>query len=605
MSFDLSKVVRVRPSRPSIDERLSVTTAANGAYKGATSDIRVELYQSSRKYKIEWIPIVESSSSVKETVEYKKSDFEDYENENYFKAEASAIEKQMNSAAARRISNLGLQGVDSGTYYTIVQDPWKDEPPLKRNYGFDPYYLNNGAEITVHWYENKSGGGLVLAGGLVWSNDDGTEDDLGNTSLNKSSLIKTIEVYHKESNERLMLSDNQIKKWSLDYKDQNFTGNISDIDIIETFISKWMSTVPNYELKICTPNYYPSSITLEYISPINTIPETTPTSTDNQTPATDITGDKKFDISVVFDKNMIIKAKQDFNGLNIYIGDPPKEGEFSFDEFTDNVLLDPEYQETKFQGDGENIVTVDEKLANEKEAESNGGTQLEMPQGSYNVSGIEPDTPFDPTKLTVPPGFNGVPLYFQYDKRWGKYNYGKGKKMECTGKGAGTIESSGCMPTSLSMMINYWAKKGYCKPTRPDVVGQFCLDYGGRICGEGGNLTLINSAKFKEIFGLNIVTFSGNITNEQVEKLLKNGFPFNHGGATTGKTAAGKDKSYGGHYLCLTGIDEQGRIRVNDPGNGPMGGKAITYYAGKWTSSNTTRRTQSYLYPDQLGNPLK
>ena len=117
-----------------------------------------------------------------------------------------------------------------------------------------------------------------------------------------------------------------------------------------------MSTVPNYELKICTPNYYPSSITLEYISPIKPLPVNSPTAAaDNQTPATDITGDKKFDISVVFDKNMIIKAKQDFNGLNIYIGDPPKEGEvlFNEDEFNDLALLNDEYKEDAFKGEEE------------------------------------------------------------------------------------------------------------------------------------------------------------------------------------------------------------------------------------------------------------
>jgi hypothetical protein len=131
------------------------------------------------------------------------------------------------------------------------------------------------------------------------------------------------------------------------------------------------------------------------------------------------------------------------------------------------------------------------------------------------------------------------------------------------------------------------------------------VDYGGRVCGQGGNLTLIPAAKFKEVFGLNIVA-SSNIGDDKVRTLLKKGFPVNHGGGTTGKTAKGTSKSYDAHYLCLTGIDEQGRIRVNDSGNGPMGGKAITYYdSDKWSSANTKKTSQSYLYPDALGDPLK
>jgi hypothetical protein len=610
MSFNLVKVVRVRPSNPSINERLSITSF-NNVYKGAISDIRVELYESNRKYKISWIPIVQTGGNAGYPTEYNKSDFEEF---GTFEAYDKVIEKQMISDAARRISLSGLKGVDSGTYYTVVQDPWQDEPPLLRNYGFDPYYLNNGAEVTVHWY-NYDNGVVNYSGGLLWSNVDGTElsefdySTKTSTNVNKSSIVKNIEVYYKDTDERLMFSDNQIKKKSSNYKDeQNFTGNITDIDIIETFITTWKNAVPNYDLKICTPSHYPSVISLNYISPIETLPETTPEpEPDNSTPATDIVGDKDFKISVVFDKSQKIKAKRDFNGLEIYIGEPPKEGEVQLsDEFDDLTLLDPEYQEVKFQGDGENIVTVEEGIANQKEAESNGGTQLSMPQGTYNVSNIEPDTPFDASQLPVPPGFNGVPLYFQYDKRWGDIRYGVGKKMTCVvdAKG-GTIALSGCMPSSLSMMINYWAKKGYCKPTRPDIVGQFCVDYGGRVCGNGGNLTLIPADKFKEVFGLNIVAFS-NIGDDKVRTLLKKGFPVNHGGATTGRTAKGNSKSYGGHYLCMTGIDDKGRIRVNDSGNGPMGGKAITYYeSDKWSSANTRATSQSYLYPDALGDPLK
>jgi hypothetical protein len=207
--------------------------------------------------------------------------------------------------------------------------------------------------------------------------------------------------------------------------------------------------------------------------------------------------------------------------------------------------------------------------------------------------------------LPIPPGFNGVPLYFQYDTRWGSYNYGKGKIHNCTGKSAGTIASSGCMPSSMAMIINYWAKKGYCKPTRPDVVGQFCLDYGGRVCGQGGSLTQVNASKFKEVFGLNFRSFSGNLTDTQVRSILKKGFPINHAGSTTGRTAKGVSRYYEAHYLVMTGVDDQNRIRINDSGSGPMGGKNVTYYDKEWSVANSRKTSQSYCYPDKLGDPLK
>lgn len=36
-------------------------------------------------------------------------------------------------------------------YYNIVQDPWSDTVPVKRSFGFDPYYLSNGSEVYVKW----------------------------------------------------------------------------------------------------------------------------------------------------------------------------------------------------------------------------------------------------------------------------------------------------------------------------------------------------------------------------------------------------------------------------------------------------------------------
>lgn len=36
-------------------------------------------------------------------------------------------------------------------YYSIVQDPWSETIPVKRSFGFDPYYLSNGSEVYVKW----------------------------------------------------------------------------------------------------------------------------------------------------------------------------------------------------------------------------------------------------------------------------------------------------------------------------------------------------------------------------------------------------------------------------------------------------------------------
>jgi hypothetical protein len=55
----------------------------------------------------------------------------------------------------------------------------------------------------------------------------------------------------------------------------------------------------------------------------------------------------------------------------------------------------------------------------------------------------------------------------------------------------------------------------------------------------------------------------------------------------------------------MTGVDDQNRIRINDSGSGPMGGKNVTYYDKEWSVANSRKTSQSYCYPDKLGDPLK
>ena len=59
------------------------------------------------------------------------------------------IEEFVNSNSAREITRLGL--APSTKLYTILQNPWEDSIPFLRNFGEDPYYLNNGSSIKVNW----------------------------------------------------------------------------------------------------------------------------------------------------------------------------------------------------------------------------------------------------------------------------------------------------------------------------------------------------------------------------------------------------------------------------------------------------------------------
>ena len=49
------------------------------------------------------------------------------------------------------IFNNNTNKIEEVNYYRIVQSPWSDVVPVKRSYGFDPYYLSNGSEVYIKW----------------------------------------------------------------------------------------------------------------------------------------------------------------------------------------------------------------------------------------------------------------------------------------------------------------------------------------------------------------------------------------------------------------------------------------------------------------------
>ena len=661
----ISKIsVRIRPRKPETNERLSTFVGQTSQLKGSLSDVKVEMVEENKlfsdEYKITFIPVVH-------TPEYKDSlqplAIEYNKGNNYLGFIPKDLKKNDGlilmlqdaiTKYASIITGARGKGENPKDFFEIVQNPWKPEPPVYRYFGQDKWILNNQSSILIKWQLPNTDPALLnfndMTGGRSWSNEDGSEREyeLGLTGSNaetskvfKINLVKSVVIYGGEIEQVNLIGKdstaNEVQStdlftltvdnnFSKTEKPASWPGSTKDIDIINQVINVWSSKIAGYgKLDLCkSAARYQGNMCdqLIYVSPLEPDVLGPDVNLDNSISGSSgpsgpsgsglSASTSKIPLQIQLPKDVEIKVREDVPDIFVYVGEPPSDVDpfdgvegfiFGGDDF---VPLDEEYNEQLFVGDGEFINTPQEEVANQIEADA-AGPEFQKPipvvEGTYQVPGLPADTPFDSSKLKVPPGFNGVPLYTQGDNRWGGYPYGKGKKTTCTD--GSTIKSSGCMVASLCMMINYWAKRGFCKPVTPSIVGQFVLDSGGRICGKGGNLTLVNAAKFKATFGLNFRSFAGNITDAQIEKVLKAKFPMNHGGSTKGKTANGSDKTYEAHYLCLTGIDEQGRIRVNDSGNGPMGGKAITYYNKKWSGANYNKRSQSYLYPDELGDPLK
>ena len=230
----------------------------------------------------------------------------------------------------------------AGKTYSIIQDPWEDKVPKWRSYGFDPYYLNNGAMIYIPWNDNNK-----IVGGKLYSDSDGNELPLTNTYIDKS--VKII----SDNEEKVMtLGKRGIFEYSLD--SQVFVGTMIDQNIIKLVISVWKSSVPNYdELELCSPNNESCSI-IPYKSPLKPIEPEVPiikVST-NEAP--------KEKMTVVLPPE-VIKVKNDITSFMVYIGkvkekvllsNPSTEAEEDEIIYDDSPGID-EYTESEFIGSDE------------------------------------------------------------------------------------------------------------------------------------------------------------------------------------------------------------------------------------------------------------
>ncbi len=200
-----------------------------------------------------------------------------------------------------------------------------------------------------------------------------------------------------------------------------------------------------------------------------------------------------------------------------------------------------------------------------------------------------------------------VPIYSQFDTRWALHPYRKMKNVSCGSKDTSTIATSGCGAVSTSMLINYWAKQGKCPPASPHAIADFFTTYGGRICNNGTGYSQVPKTLFQNTFGVKILTTKA--TDSQIMTALRKGYPcIVSGKSYTGLNFRGEKLSNrygGGHYVVLTGIDSSNRIRVNDSGNSPTGGRAITaFLPGHIPSQARTPTSNIIMYPISMPSPL-
>lgn len=142
------------------------------------------------------------------------------------------------------------------------------------------------------------------------------------------------------------------------------------------------------------------------------------------------------------------------------------------------------------------------------------------------------------TEGYLPANLSSVPLYLQYDTAWGTISYGNG-----------TIKKNGCCPTCLAMVLSYLCQQSIYPN---DVVAWAGNRY--YVNGAGTSWSIFEpAAEHWKVKCTNI----GKDQNAMKEALSKGKLVI----ASMGPGTFTK----GGHFIVLTGITDDGKIRVNDP----------------------------------------
>lgn len=132
------------------------------------------------------------------------------------------------------------------------------------------------------------------------------------------------------------------------------------------------------------------------------------------------------------------------------------------------------------------------------------------------------------------------PLLLQWDIRWGYMPYGTN----------GTVGSSGCGPTCLSMAVFYLTGNRECTP---DVITQYSLDEGHYIEGVGTAWALLDN--YPTEFGLTVTHPA--LSDENLKAHL------DQGNILICSVRPGNFTSEG-HFIVIYGYDENG-YKINDP----------------------------------------
>lgn len=142
---------------------------------------------------------------------------------------------------------------------------------------------------------------------------------------------------------------------------------------------------------------------------------------------------------------------------------------------------------------------------------------------------------------------NDIPLFIQWDKRWGYKDYG-----------SNYVGVAGCGPTCIAMVA---CGLEHDSTINPYIVSSYAAEQGYYTYGQGTSWAIMTDGASH--YGLHAT--EGNVSADYILQNLSSQTPMIC-------SMSPGDFTTSGHFIVLTGIDSNGKIIVNDP-NSPKNSK--------------------------------
>lgn len=287
--------------------------------------------------------------------------------------------------------------------YEIIEDPYnKDNVPRIRRFGYDPYYLPNGAKVIVKWME-----GDIASGGRKYSTNSGEELEESVYDGKKRSVHKKhAEIFSADDKEIFYLDENL--KFTKELKWKEYV-NVSDAVILSDVLDAWRAAIPGYSLPLGLTQEQ-QSVTYrrpsgtDYKSPFDPAPAPGVTQSATQSATQSNTG--KIPIIVNLPQG-VFKPKTDLPDFVLYIGkNAQKSDPFDFVEAED--VTDEQFTESDFAGQEETEAEeVLYPMSDERKADLNTESSSLQKNASQKEQEIIKSGKHDLDLIPPPPGKDG------------------------------------------------------------------------------------------------------------------------------------------------------------------------------------------------------